>query len=297
MSTTALQLAQAELTEADKSVRRLRRGARPTGMTFAIYVGIALVFIAFAFPLLFVLNTALKTQAGFYMNPSGLTTTLEFNNFVDAFTQVNFARYLLNSALYTIVSATIGTLASLLVAFPVARLFLKHSSLWNTVFVLALFLPIALITQFQLLLRLGLYNTQFGYILLLSSAVGISPLLIVSYLRSVPVELDEAAAIDGVGYFQYLFRFVIPLTSPALVTAFILQALGVWNEIILATVIFSDSNNYPASLGLHTFQGTYSSQWPLLAAATLIVALPIIVLYASLQRFFVAGALSGAFKG
>ena len=267
------------------------------GANVAVYVGITLVLVGFAFPLLFILNTSLKTQAGFYADPSGLTNTLEFGNFVAAFTQVDFARFLLNSALYTLVSASVGTVASLLVAFPVARNFLKRSSIWNIVFILALFLPIALVTQFQLLLRLGLYNSQFGYILLLSSAVGISPLLIVSYLRSLPIELDEAAAIDGVGYFRYLITFVAPLTSPVLITCFILQALGVWNEIILATVVFSDSNKYPASLGLHTFQGAYSSQWPLLAAATLIVAFPIVVLYASLQKFFVAGALNGAFKG
>ncbi|MBC7518572.1 MAG: carbohydrate ABC transporter permease [Microbacteriaceae bacterium] len=267
------------------------------GAKVAILVGITLVLIGFAFPLLFIVNTALKTQAGFYADPSGITTTLEFGNFVDAFTQVDFARFLLNSALYTLVSASVGTVASLLVAFPVARGFLKRSSVWNIVFILALFLPIALVTQFQLLLRLGLYNSQLGYILLLASAVGISPLLIVSYLRSFPIELDEAAAIDGVGYFRYLATFVVPLTSPVLITCFILQALGVWNEIILATVIFSDSDKYPAALGLHAFQGAYSSQWPLLAAATLIVGLPIVVLYASLQRFFVAGALTGAFKG
>ena len=272
-------------------------GVSSRGAKVAVYVGITLVLVGFAFPLLFILNTSLKTQAGFYANPSGLTDTLEFGNFVAAFTQVDFARFLLNSALYTLISASVGTVASLLVAFPVARNFLKRSPLWNIVFILALFLPIALVTQFQLLLRLGLYNSQFGYILLLSSAVGISPLLIVSYLRSLPIELDEAAAIDGVGYFRYLITFVAPLTSPVLVTCFILQALGVWNEIILATVIFSDSSKYPASLGLHTFQGAYSSQWPLLAAATLIVAFPIVVLYASLQKFFVAGALNGAFKG
>ena len=273
------------------------RGTGGRGKTFAIYVGIALVLAGFAFPLLFVINTALKTQAAFYVNPSGITTTIQLSNFWDAFTQVDFSRYLLNSVLYTVCSATIGTFVSLMVAFPVARKFLRRSSLWNIVFILALFLPAALVTQFQLMLRLGLYNTPYGYILLLSSAVGISPLLIVSYLRSVPVELDEAAAIDGIGYFRYLFRFVVPLTSPVLVTCFILQALGVWNEIILATVMFSDSNNFPASLGLLQFQGLYSSEWPLLAAATLIVAFPIIVLYASLQRFFVAGALDGAFKG
>jgi raffinose/stachyose/melibiose transport system permease protein len=273
------------------------RGVSRRARVVAIYLGIALVLLGFAFPLLFVLNTALKTQAGFYISPSGVSTTLEFSNFWDAFTEVDFSRYLLNSALYTICAASIGTFVSLMIAFPVARRFLKRSSLWNIVFILALFLPAALVTQFQLMLRLGLYNTPYGYILLLSSAVGISPLLIVSYLRSVPVELDEAAAIDGIGYFRYLFQFIVPLTSPVLVTCFILQALGVWNEIILATVMFSDSNNFPASLGLLQFQGIYSSQWPLLAAATLIVAFPIIVLYASLQKFFVAGALNGAFKG
>lgn len=278
-----------------------RKGGSPAGdsrgVRLMIFVGILLVLIAFAFPLLFVLNTALKSQAGFYLDPAGVTKTFELSNFAEAWDQANFGQYMFNSVLYTLTSSVLGTFVSLLVAFPVARRIMKHHSMWNGIFVLSLFLPVALVTQFQLLLRLGLYNTEMGYILLLASAVGIGPLLLVSSLRSVPLELDEAAALDGVGYFRYLFSFVVPFTAPTLVTIFILHALGVWNEIILATVIFSDDGKFPASLGLRGFQGEYSSQWPLLAAATIIVGLPIIILYSSLQRYFQAGALSGAFKG
>lgn len=186
---------------------------------------------------------------------------------------------------------------SLLVAFPVARGYLKRSAVWNAVFVLGLFLPIALITQFQMILRLGLYDTPLGYVLFMAASVGVTPLLIASYLRSVPLELDEAAALDGVGYFRFLFTFIVPLARPVLVTAFILQSLTVWNEIILASVVFSDSEKYPASIGLLSFQGQYSTQWPLLASATLIVAAPIVLMYFVLQRYLVAGALNGAFKG
>ncbi|MBH0008390.1 carbohydrate ABC transporter permease [Salinibacterium sp. SWN1162] len=273
------------------------RSRLPKGSTFLIYLGIVLVLLAFALPLLFVVNTALKTQGDFFVDPAGVTQTLQWSNIVDAWNTVDFGRYLINSVVYTLVCATVGTFASLLMAFPVARNFMRGSGAWNAVFVLGLFLPVALVTQFQMLLRLGLYDTQIGYMLLLSASVGIGPLLIVGYLRTFPLELDEAAAIDGVGYFRYLFTFVAPLSTPVLVTAFILQALTVWNEIILATVVFSDENKYPASLGLKAFQGQYASQWPLLASATIIVAIPIIVIYASLQRYFVAGALSGAFKG
>jgi raffinose/stachyose/melibiose transport system permease protein len=178
----------------------------------------------------------------------------------------------------------------------VARGYLAGSRWWNLGFALLLFLPNAIITQFQLLLRLGLYNTQLGYILILAAAVGVGPILLRGYMTSIPTELDEAAAIDGAGYWRYLWTFVLPLARPAVVTVFILQVIGVWNEIILATILLVDDGKLPISRGLLNFEGTYTSQYALLAAATLIVAAPLVVAYVFLQRYLVAG-LGGAVKG
>lgn len=271
-----------------------RRRIRP--QKIINYVLVAVVMVAYLFPLFFLLNTSLKSNQEFFSDPVGVVTSPELGNFADAWVQGNFGAYLGNSVLYTLCAAGLGTIVSLLIGFPVARGYFKHTKLWNTLFVVLLFLPNAIITQFQLLLRIGLYNTQIGYILIMAAAVGVGPILIAAYSKSIPVELDEAAAVDGAGYWRYLFTFVIPLARPALVTVFILQAISVWNDIILATVLLPDRAKAPISLGLYAFKGTYNNQWGLLAAATLIVAAPLIAAFVFLQRYLIGGIV-GSVKG
>lgn len=275
--------------------KRAAKPLRPASLGKVLFAVLLLVF--YLFPLLFLLNTALKSNAAFDANPVGLVTDLRFGNFVTAWDRGDFAAYIVNSVLYTAVAAVIGTFVSVLMAFPVSRGYLGGSRWWRLAFVLLLFLPNAIITQFQLLLRLGLYDTKLGYILIMGAGIGVGPILLSGYFKSVPQELDEAAAMDGVTYWRYLFTFVIPLARPAIATVFILQAIGVWNDIIMATILLPDQEKSPLTLGLFAFQGTYTSQWGLLAAATMIVAAPLVAAYVFLQRYLVSGALGGAVKG
>jgi raffinose/stachyose/melibiose transport system permease protein len=260
------------------------------------YLVAGLTTVIFLGPLLILLNTALKTRQQFAVDPAGITRHFDLGNFAAAWDQGAFRQLVLNSVLYAAVSAGVGTLLSLLVAFPIARHYIRSPRFWHGLFVIALFLPNALPTQFQLMLQLGLYDTRVGYLLLLTAPLGVGPLLIIGYVRSVPKELDEAAAIDGAGYFRYLFQFVVPLCRPVLITVFILEAITAWNEIIFATIFLPDADKLPVSAGLFGFYGQYGNQWPLLAAATLIVATPLVAVYLLLQRLFVADALRGAFR-
>ncbi len=278
------------------ATRRTRRVRPPRPGRMLSYALVAVVLLVYLVPLLFLLNTALKSTREFYADPNGLATSPHWSNFADAWQQGDFGAYILNSVLYTLCAATLGTAVSLVVGFPVSRLYLRRPRLWNGLFVVLLFLPNSLITQFQLLLRLGLYNSQLGYILIIGASVGVGPILVAAYTRSIPRELDEAAAVDGIGYLRYLTSFVIPLAKPALATVFILQAIGVWNDIILATVLLPDRSKAPVSLGLYAFQGSYTSDWGLLAAATLIVAAPLIAAYVFLQRYLIGGVV-GSVKG
>ncbi|MBN9183817.1 MAG: carbohydrate ABC transporter permease, partial [Microbacterium sp.] len=220
------------------------------------YVLLAVVVLCYLFPLLFLLNTALKSNAAFFADPVGVVTSPQWGNFAQAWVQGNFGAYFLNSVVYTVFAAGLGTAIAVVMGFPVGRGYLRFPRLWNALFVVMLFLPNALITQFQLLLRIGLYNTYVGYILIMAAAVGIGPLLISGYVKSLQRELDEAAAVDGCGYWRYLLTFVIPMAKPAIATVFILQAIGVWNDIILATILLPDQAKSPISLGLYAVQGT-----------------------------------------
>ncbi|WP_232549850.1 carbohydrate ABC transporter permease [Propioniciclava soli] len=270
---------------------------RLTPLTLVGYALMLIVIIVYAYPLLFLINTALKSNAEFLVNPTGLVRAPEFGNFVAAWEQGNFANYVLNSVLYTFVAASLGTVMSLMIGFPVARGYVKHPRLWQGVFAAMLFLPNTLVTVFQMALRLNLYDTALGYILIMASGVGVGPLLVTGYLSSIPREIDEAAAMDGAGYLRYLFTFLPKLMAPVLSTIFILQAIGVWNDIILATILFTDQEKWPVTLGLFAFKGTYTSQWSLLSAATLIVAAPLLIVYLFLQRYLVASVVGGAVKG
>jgi raffinose/stachyose/melibiose transport system permease protein len=274
-----------------------RTGRRSVPAKVVNYALLVVVILIYLYPLVFLVNTALKSNSEFFSNPTGLAKSPHLSNFTTAWRQGNFASYVLNSVLYTFAAATLGTVMSLMVAFPVSRGYLKHTRLWYVLFVSMLFLPNTLVTVFQLALRMHLYDTRLGYVLIMASGVGVGPLLISGYLKSIPRELDEAAALDGVGYLRYLFRFLPPLIQPVLATVFILQAIGVWNDIILATILLPDQSKSPVTLGLFAFKGAYVSQWSLLSAATIIVAAPLLLVYVFLQRFLVASAVGGAVKG
>jgi raffinose/stachyose/melibiose transport system permease protein len=284
---------ESEAVSADEPVGRRRP---PLGRV-TLYVLMGAVLLIYLYPLLFLLSTALKSNKEFVTNPTGIVTHPQLGNFATAWQKGNFGAYVLNSVIYTFAAAGIGTLISLAVGFPVSRGYLKHTRLWNGLFAAMLFLPNTLVTVFQLALRLHLYDTRLGYILIMASGVGVGPLLVVGYVKSVPRELDEAAALDGISYVRYLFLFLPALLKPVLSTVFILQAIGVWNDIILATILLPDQNKSPVTLGLFAFKGTYTSEWSLLAAATLIVAAPLLVVYVFLQRYLVASVVSGAVKG
>jgi raffinose/stachyose/melibiose transport system permease protein len=273
-----------------------KRTVRIGGHQIGAYICVALLMVLFLLPLAYLVNTALKTPAEFISNPVGLVQSPNWDNFPVAWEMGNFGQYFINTVVYTVAGAGLGTMIAVLMGFPVARGYIKGGKLWNGLFVLVMFLPNALMTQFHLLIQLHLYNTQLGYIMMLGVGVGVGPLLFRGFVLSLPRELDEAAAVDGVGYWRYLTTFVVPLARPALATVFILQAVWIWNEIIMATILLSDATKWPIATGLNAFKGLYSNNWALLSAATLIVAAPLMVGYVFIQRYLVNGVL-GAVKG
>ena len=263
-------------------------------------IGAYLVLLFFAViylgPLLVLVNTSLKTLPEFMKNATALSTSFNFKNFVDAWNKANFPRYLTNSLIYTLSATAIYIATAGFVAFPISRGYVKGANFLLTMFVIALFLPVALIPQFQLMLSLGLYNNPFGYIMLfLVNPIGI--VILVNYIKTLPKELDEAAAIDGCGYVRFVVSVVFPLIQPALATVAVMHAIGIWNELILPTIYLTNKDYYPITRGMIVFQGVYGSNWPTLAAAVLIMTLPMVIIFLVLQRYIVSGLTQGAVKG
>ena len=262
----------------------------------ASYVILAIFAVVYIGPLLMLLTTSFKTLPEFFKNPVGWPEEFTWSNFADAWTLANFPKYLTNTVIYTAVATGIFVLTSLFVAFPVARGYFKGSKLLLTLYVIALFLPPALIPQFQLILNLGLFNTRPGYIMLfLVNPIGI--IILVNYMKSIPKELDEAALVDGASYFTFVRKVIFPLIRPAVATVTVLHAIGIWNELILPTIYLTNQNLYPVTRGLIVFEGVYGSNWPALAAAVIMLMIPMLILFMFLQRYIISGLTAGSVKG
>ena len=262
----------------------------------ASYV-ILLLFAAFYVgPLLVLIFAAMKSLPEFFKNPTGLPESFELSTFSEAWDLANFPGYLMNSLIYTTVATTCFVSMSVFVAFPIARGYVRGAGALLTLYVVALFLPPALIPQFQLILNLGLFNTRQGYIMLfLINPIGL--IILVNYIKSIPRELDESASIDGCGYIRFVWSILIPLIKPAIATVTVIHAIGIWNELILANVYLTNEDLYPITKGLIVFEGVYGSDWPKLAAAVLMLMFPMLVLFMFLQRYIISGLTSGAVKG
>jgi raffinose/stachyose/melibiose transport system permease protein len=264
--------------------------------TLAAYGVIFLVLVLFIFPLSYVFITAFKTEIIFLRDPVGIFFTPTFKNFTNAWVKASFGSYSFNSILYTAVTVVFSLVLALLIAFPIARKYIRFHRALFFFLMLGLFLPDGTIPLFQILLKLGLYNTRLGYIISMMGIGGVPLIFFVSYLGGIPVELDEAAIVDGTGYFTYFFRFVIPLAQPAISSMAILMAIGVWNDITRAIVFISNEKLFPITKGLFVFSGLYSVNWTELTAALVIVAAPLILLYLFLQRYIISGLTASAVK-
>lgn len=261
--------------------------------SYAILIALAVVYLA---PMAMLVITSFKTLPEFTRDAISLPKSYSIDNFVEAWDKANFTRYLVNTILYTAVSTAIFAVSATFLAIAIARRFVRGSGFLFTLFLIALFLPPALIPQFQLILRLGLYNNPIGYVMLfLVNPIGI--VILVNYIRTIPTELDEAAAMEGCSYFRFVLQIVIPLIKPAIATVAVLHAIGVWNELILATIYLTKADYYPITRGLIVFNGIYGNNWPVLAAAVLMIAVPIAVFFVFMQRYIIGGVTAGAVKG
>lgn len=272
----------------------LSRGRRAS--SWFAYLVLGLIAVLYLAPLLTVLNTSLKSSRSFNLAPTAPALELRFGNFAEAWRKADFPRYMGNSLLYAAVSTLVYAATALFVAFPISRRYVRGSNFLFSLFVVAMFLPSALVPQFQAMLHLHLYNTKLGYVLLfLVDPMGV--IILVNYLRSLPRDLDEAAIIDGCGYARFVARIVFPLAKPALASVVVLHAIGVWNDYATALIYLPKKALMPITRGLMVFYGQFGNDWTTLSAAIIMLMIPMVLLFLLLQRWIIDGILQGSTKG
>jgi ABC-type glycerol-3-phosphate transport system permease component len=276
--------------------RRQRENRVLTGfmqVTLIIFSVLAL------YPVYYMVVTAFKTREGWLHNQFGLPSPITLQNFSDALSRGNIPLWFGNSVIVTIASIVVSTLVSALAAYSIARFRFRGRALFfNSSIALMVVPPAVLILPlFVFMVRIHLINTLTGVIIIYSGLlIPFSVFLLVSFFRSLPTELFDAAAIDGCNSFDTLWRITLPLSTPALVTLVVVNALFVWNELLIALVFLQSEDLKTLMPGLTLFKGHFSINEPLIMAGTLIATLPMILLFLFGQRLFVEGLTAGAVK-
>ncbi|MEU3962066.1 carbohydrate ABC transporter permease [Streptomyces buecherae] len=265
-------------------------------LTYAI---LALFTVVSLTPVLGILATALGPRSslstGFTLPDDGL----HWGNFADAWTRGHFGTYLRNSALVTLSVVAVATLLSVLAGYAFGVMRFPGSTVLFYLFVLGLALPQeALVVPLYFDLRhLELTDTYWGLILpQAAQSLAFGVFWMRTYFRGSARSVIEAARIDGANSWTTLWRVLVPMARPAISTLVVIVFMWTWNEFLMALVMVSDEAHRTVPLGLAFFQGQHSSETALLAAAAVLIALPVVIVYVALQRRFIAGMLSGAVK-
>ena len=249
-------------------------------------------------PLMFIVNIAFKESREYVRDPIGLAQQFELTNFIDAWERANMQQLFLNSVIYTAIVCACTVIIGILVAYPISRRHIRYHRMLYVVFTAGLFLPLSLVPTVFLMDYLQLMNTRIGYIMLKTAlSLPLAIVIFVGFIRSVPRDLDEAASVDGCGYFRFVFAILMPLMAPAIATVVTLSAINTWNDFVNPFLYLSDPSKRPVTSGLYVFFGQYGNEWTLLSAAIIIIALPMIVMFIFLQRYIISGIASGAVKG
>jgi raffinose/stachyose/melibiose transport system permease protein len=257
-----------------------------------------LASIVMAFPVYLIVVNAFKTKVESASMGVELPTSLEWSNFATVIDKGKLVSSFLNSMLYATASTVLGTIVAAMAAFVLSRARTPLRRFLYFFIILGIALPINFVTLTAIMQATYLINTKFGIIILYSATqVPFAVFLIYGFIATIPRELDEAAIIDGCNPLQLFFMIILPLLKPVLVTAAILNFLGVWGDFLFPLYYLNSSANWPMTLAVYNFFGQYQQSWNLVSADILLTIIPVILVYLLGQRFILSGLTSGSVKG
>lgn len=257
------------------------------------------VAITCVYPLLWMISSSLKTQTTIFSDMSLIPKTFTWQNYVIAWTRGKFGIYFFNSIFYTVCVVVGIIIISSLAAYAFSRLNFPGKNILFVILISTMMIPVpgALIALYVLLLKLGLVDTRLGYILpQINQGLALGIFLLKTFFDKLPKDLEDAARIDGCNKFQVYLHVALPLAKPALAVLIIFNSLTVWNEYVLALLVFSNQKLMPLQRGLMVFKGQYITEYPILMAGITITVVPIIILYFVMQRHIISGIQAGALK-
>lgn len=276
-----------------------------------IYVALFTLAISIIVPVAWVFMASIKENSEFYGNPWALPAGIYFQNFIDAFNKANMGSYFMNSVVATGLALIILLVVSLPAAYVLARYKFKGKRFLNTLFMAGLFINVNYIVVPIFLMLLGwddvIYNLFGGSFFLnnivvlaviyASTAIPFTVYLLSSYFQTLPKAYEEAALIDGCGYFKTMIKVMIPMAKPSIVTVILFNFLAFWNEYIIALTLMSgDSRTLPVGLLALQQASRGKAEYGMMYAGLVIVMLPTFILYIMVQKKLTQGMTLGGLK-
>ena len=271
-----------------------------------MWIVLLVLFICFIFPFLMVIINVFKDKTDITRSPLSLigqSKGFTLSNFPQAMSKMNFWTVFCNSLIITVCATILTIIVSSMTAFVIVR-----NGRWKVCTLMFSLMIASMVIPFQVLMvplvsvyggTLGVLNHRLTLILMhVGFSVSMAMFMFHGAIKTnIPLELEEAATIDGCNRWQTYWKIVFPLLKPTIATVAIINAMAYWNDYLLPSLVLTKKNLYTIPIATQAFYGTYSTDIGLVMAALLLAMLPILILYVFLQRYIVQGVTAGAVKG
>lgn len=252
------------------------------------------------FPIYMVVINSFKSQDEIFNSVLALPSKLHFENYTEAFSQVNLLQVTMNSVTVTVIGLIGIILAGSLAGYKLARTPGTLSNILFLLFLSSMLIPFhsIMITLTQSAKALGLQGSTYGLgLIYIGLGVNMAIFLCHGFVKTIPKELEESAKMDGCGEMQTFVKIIFPLLLPILVTIAILDILWIWNDFLLPLLMLTDVKKYTLILSVNMLFGEYNNDWPKILASLIMTTLPIVIFFAFFQKYILEGIAEGAVKG
>jgi len=277
--------------------RRLKRGW--FGDTIS-YVYLTILAIVAAFPLVWILLSSVKGRGEMTGDPTAiLPKTLTLDNYRTVIEQLNFDNNIINSVIVAFSTTLIAILISALGAYGVVRFFPRFGKIMTRVLITTyMFPPILLAVPYSIIMgKVGLTNSRIGLVIVyLSFSVPYAIWLLVGFFQTVPLEIEEAARVDGANKIQVFGQVVLPIVAPGLVAVAIYTFINAWNEFLYSLIMMNSSTKMTVAVALKSLEGQEVMDWGVMMAASAMVVIPSVVFFMLIQKKIAGGLASGSIK-
>jgi raffinose/stachyose/melibiose transport system permease protein len=283
-----------------RAERRAERRKKVTPGQVVVMIVLAVLVVIVASPVLYALLNSFRSYSEITVDPMGLPTAFTLDNYVQLFQQTDYGEALVNTLIITVVTVVLLVAIVPMAAYGIERVGGRTSRFLYVLFIAGLMIPfqvrmIPLVKGFD---DVGLYSTLLSVILVhLGGAASFGILLYCSFIKGIPIEVEEAAHVDGAGRLRTFWLIVFPMLLPVTSAFVIIQSLGLWNDFFIPLVFLDSSSAGTINVAINRMVGLLTSQWQLIYTGAILAIVPSVAIFAAFQRYFIKGMSVGAVKG